>query len=283
MKASLFCFVLAALAVPLTVFPQSKNQQSTLQPPPANLVIDGSLKEWGDSLRYFNQDKKLNYTIANDKDNIYLVLRLNDHTEQQRALTAGITFSIDPKGKKRETYSVTFPYTDPDAMAAERLQRLAETPSQPANDDDREQRMQARLTKLRQLKVTGFKDVLNDIITTSNTYGIKTAIDFDDDGYLVYEAQIPINMLHAADEDKNEWAFNIKINGITRKTPEGRGGDSGGGMGGGRGGMGGGGSRGGGGRRGGGSHGGWAGGNTADRSELAKSVDFWEKFYLAGK
>lgn len=291
MKGPLCYFVLAALALPLTSFSQSKNDKLSLQPPPANLVIDGDMKEWGDSLRYFNQEKKLNYSIANDKENIYLVLRINDRSEQQRAMMAGITFSIDPKGKKKETYSVTFPYTDPDAMAAERLERQADGPAeQPRDDDDRQQRMQAHLTKLKQIKATGFPDVLNELITTSNTYGIKTALNIDKDGSLVYEAQVPINMLHADNSGKNEWAFNIKINGITRKGPDGHsrgeGDMGGGGMGGGRGGMGGGGGRGGmgggGGRRGGGMRGG-AGGNTIDKSEITKSVDFWEKFYLAGK
>ncbi|AMR32818.1 hypothetical protein A0256_16030 [Mucilaginibacter sp. PAMC 26640] len=295
MKAPLFYFVLAALASPLSVFSQSKSSQTTLQPPPANLVIDGDLKEWGDSLRYFNQEKKVNYTIANDKEYLYLVLRINDYSEQQRALMAGITFSIDPKGKKKETYSVTFPYTDPGAAPEMRSEPQPGGGAQPNSDDDREQRMQAHLTKLKQIKATGFPDVLNDIITTSNTYGIKTAMNFDAAGYLTYEAQVPISMLHADNAGKNEWAFNIKINGIIHKTPDGNGGRSkeggdfgGGGMGGGRGGIGGGGGRGGGkggggGRRGGGMRGGGQGANTGDRSELAKSVDFWGKYYLGGK
>jgi hypothetical protein len=304
MKTPFIYFLLAAFALPLSVCAQSKNDKPVLQLPPAAVVVDGKLGEWGDSLRYINEEKKIPYTIANDKDNIYLALRISDRTEQRRALMAGITFSIDPKGKKKEAFSVTFPYTDPETMPTERIMPPPADggQAQPGSDDDRQERMEASLTRLKQIKATGFADVLNEVMTTANTYGIKTALGVDRDGYLVYEAAVPIAMLHAGNADKNEWAFNIKINGITRPKqgdkPEGGGrGGMDGGMGGGRGGMGGGGMSGGGGgmdggrggmgggggRRGGGMRGGAGGNTTFDRSEMTKTVDFWEKFYLAGK
>jgi hypothetical protein len=149
--------------------------------------------------------------------------------------------------------------------------------------EERDELLKARITRLRDIKVTGFKDIEGEMITTSNTYGIKAAIDYDDNGYLVYEAAIPLKFFHIDDLSKNEWAFNFKINGVTmpeHKNPEG--GDNSGGHGGGRGGgMGGGGGRGGHGGRGGGQHGGGGNmGSSPDRSELTKSEDFWEKFYL---
>ncbi|HEY4196333.1 MAG TPA: hypothetical protein VGM63_12410, partial [Mucilaginibacter sp.] len=99
---------------------------------------------------------------------------------------------------------------------------------------------------------------------------------------LVYEAAIPLKFFHDDAPGKNEWAFNFKINGIAHKgaNPSSPDGDSpappggrGGGMGGGRGGHGGG-------------RGGRMGGSNntpVDHSELSKSVDFWEKYYLSSK
>ena len=135
------------------------------------------------------------------------------------------------------------------------------------------------LTSLRGIKVEGFKDIEGDMITTSNTYGIQTAINYDENGNLVCEAAIPLKFFHVDNLSKNEWAFNFKINGISRprtntssdeqaERPGGRGGM--GGMGGGRGGRGGG-----------------RGGSRSqsslgsDRGEMGKSEDFWDKFYLA--
>ncbi|OOQ59505.1 hypothetical protein [Mucilaginibacter pedocola] len=292
MKPSFKLLLPAAFMLPALALAQNKNDKPTLQPPANAIVIDGKLNDWGDSLRYLNEEKKIPYTIANDNNNIYVALRISDHAEQRRALMAGITFSIDPKGKKKETFSVTFPYTDPEAMPAERVQAPPTDgqPPQPGSDDDRQERMQALLTRTKQIKATGFADVLNEVMTTANTYGIKTALGIDNEGFLVFEAAVPISMLHVDKPEKNEWAFNIKINGFSRPKdgdrPEGgRGGGMGGpggmgGMGGGRGGMG-----GGGGRRGGGGMRGNRGGDggSYNRSEASKPVDFWEKYYLAGK
>jgi hypothetical protein len=258
---------------------QTKPAQNILQPPPPNITIDGDLNDWGDSLRYYNQDKQIKYSLANDKDNIYMAIRINDRTEQVWILNAGLTLSIDTRGKKKESFSITFPVGDQGGLSQFGGTRQD---NGDLTKQDRDELMQARLTKLREIKVLGFKDIEGDMITTSNTYGIKTAIDYDKDGNLVYEAAIPLKFFHVDDLTKNEWAFNFKINGITRpgqskegaeQEGPGRGGrGEGGGMGGGgRGG------RGGGGR---GQHSGGSGGTT-DHSELSKSVDFWEKFYLA--
>ena len=258
---------------------QSKTVPNKLQPPPPNIVIDGDAKEWGDSLRYYNQEKQLNYAIANDQDNLYVALRINDRSEQIRVLRAGLTLSIDTKGKKKETFSITFPVGD---QSANDMVQGAQDMQQNTNvtQEDRDELAQARLTKLREIKVSGFKDIESETMTTSNTYGFKVAIDYDKDGNLIYEAAVPLKFFQAADITKNEWAFNFKINGIVRHGQTAENGDndgmtrggSGGGFGGGRGGHGG----GRGGRMGG-------GGNRApvDHSALSKSVDFWEKYYLA--
>jgi uncharacterized membrane protein YgcG len=264
---------------------QNKNVQNKLQPPPANITIDGDPKEWGDSLPYYNKDKQLNYALANDQDNIYMAIRVNDRSQQIRVLRAGLTLSIDTKGRKKETFSITFPVGDQSMDTQVQEPTDLQGRSNDVTQQDRDDLASARLTKLREIRVVGFKDIEGEMITTSNTYGIKTAIDYDKDGNLVYEAAIPLKFFHADDLAKSEWAFNFKINGITHKgqnpnSPDqdgpGRAGRGGGGMSGGGGGRGG---------RGGGRGGHMGGGNSApvDRSELSKSVDFWEKYYLSSK
>jgi uncharacterized membrane protein YgcG len=269
----LFCICIVQLSAATLCRAQTKSAQNILLPPPGNITIDGDLQDWGDSLRYFNQDKQIHYSLANDKDNLYLAVRINDRVEQIQVLNAGLTLSIDTHGKKKESFSLTYPVGDKSGVPVLGADRKDSGDVQ----GDRDELVRARLTKLREIKVAGFKDIEDDIITTSNTYGFKIAIDYDKDGNLVYEAAIPLKFFHAEGISKNEWAFNLKINGITKvsqnkeaeeQQPSGRGGRGGGG--GGRGGRGGGHS---GGQRG--------GGQSADHSELSKSIDFWEKFYLA--
>jgi len=288
MKKVYPAFVLALAAQLLTAHHSSaQNTKNSLQGPPTNINVDGDLKEWGDSLRYYNDEKKLNYALANDKDYLYAAIRVSDRLDKMKALNAGITLTIDPKGKKKDSFALTFPLAAP-----------GEKPEFPKPKDDngeitqadRDELMRERITKLRYIKVVGFKDIEDDMITTSNTYGIKTAINYDANGDLVYEAAIPLSFFHAGSETfKSEWAFNFKINGFQRSTGGGTGeGDHdsgfGGGGRGGRGGMGGGmgGSRGGRGGRG-GMGGGMGRGAAGGAGEMSKSIDFWEKYYLNSK
>ncbi|WP_431199238.1 hypothetical protein ACRQ5D_06040 [Mucilaginibacter sp. P25] len=289
MKKASPAFVLALTAQLLASHHSSaQSTQNSLQGPPANINIDGDLKEWGDSLRYYNEEKKLNYALANDKDYLYAAIRISDRLDKMKVLNAGITLSIDPKGKKKDSFMLTFQLAAPD-----------EKPefAKPKDDNgeitqaDRDELMRERITKLRYIKVVGFKDIDGDMITTSNTYGIKTAINYDANGDLVYEAAIPLSFFHAGnDAFKNEWAFNFKINGFQRPAGTGGGEQDGGSFGGGggrggRGGMGGGGmggSRGGRGGRG-GMGGAMGRGAAGGAGEISKSVDFWEKYYLSSK
>lgn len=271
MKAYIPCIAFS-LFIQATTLRLHAQTIPTLQAPPADVKIDGSVKDWGDSLRYYNVEKRINYAVANSKDTLYMGIRVNDRSEQIRILKAGVTFSINTKGKKKESFSITFP------LATNGNTSPLNPPTDGDDKENHEALMQAVLTVLRGIKADGFKDIENNMITTSNTYGIKTALDYDDKGYLVCEAAIPMVLFHAAgDAVKNEWAFNFKINGLTKPATPGEGQESrhgGSGMGGGgRGGRG-------GGRGGRGSGMGSAGG-TSDRSALFASEDFWEKFYLA--
>ncbi len=256
----------------------SKDPIITLQAPPQKIVIDGDIKEWGDSLSYYNAEKALNFSLANTSDTLYMAVRITDLSQQTRVLKAGLTFSIDPKGKKKETFSLTYPVNTGNTSTAEALKNAESTLKQ---QDELEQE---KLSTLRGIKVEGFKaDIEGDMITTSNTYGIRADINYDDKDRLVIEMAIPISFLHATIPAKNEWAFNFKINGLTKKAP-GEGSGQEGGSGGGRGGRGGGGM--GGGRGGHGGRGGGGGNHAVQGGEqgsgvLFKSEDFWEKFYLA--
>lgn len=271
---SLFATAAQAQDMPL------RNSQTA----PAHIIIDGQISEWGDSLRYYSPAERLNYSVANTKDTLYVAIKVYDRSEVARIMHEGITLAFDPKGKKKETFSITFPL-NVGKPAEPFFEHDNKGDEDTVSKEDREELMRERITTLRGIKVTGFKDVEDENITTSNTYGFQTAIDFDASGNLICEAAIPMHFFHADDPLKNQWAFDIKINGI--QMPARQGGDEGGeqhgggmrGMGGG-GGMGG---MGGGGRHGGGMGGGRRGGGNnpgVDRGEMVKTVDYWVKVNL---
>src|SRR5580704_15395084 len=80
-----------------------------LNAPKGTITIDGNSQEWGDSLAYYNSDKKVHYMITNDKTNLYVVVKTNDPVQQGNIMNAGLTFSVDTKGRKKSAFSTTFP------------------------------------------------------------------------------------------------------------------------------------------------------------------------------
>ncbi|HEY0245020.1 MAG TPA: hypothetical protein VGC01_05615 [Mucilaginibacter sp.] len=278
---SLICLISAQLfSVSIANAQTPTANPSVLKMPPSAITVDADLKDWGDSLQYYNAENNVRYTIANDKENLYFAVRIDDRVEAARILKAGLTLGVDPKGKKKSSYSITFPLNA-------QVGNMPATAQQESYNDitqaDRDELSREKVTTLRGIKVEGFKDIEGEMITTSNTYGIKTDINYDAKGNLVLEAAIALKLFHTDEHAKTEWTFDVKINGVNRPSEltssanaggsgmgGGRGGMGGGGMGGGRGGMGGGrGGRGGGGvsRQGATTPGG-------DSGLLSKSVDF---------
>jgi hypothetical protein len=208
-KSFLYLFSLIALQLFITCICRAQTPQPdhyNLKPPPPNIAIDGDLKEWGDSLNFYSPEEHLTYAIANSPDTLYLAIKIYDRTEMARILNAGLTFSIDTRGKRKETYSVTYPlnvqgggpmlHTNTDNEAA-------------ITQDDRDELLRERLTTLRGIKTVGFKDVEDEMITTSNTYGFQAIINYDAVGNMVYEEAIPLKFFHV-DNPKGPWAFNIR-------------------------------------------------------------------------
>ncbi|MGI4728671.1 MAG: hypothetical protein ACRYGB_08880 [Janthinobacterium lividum] len=275
LMAGCFCSV-------FTVDAQSKSIKN-LKNSAQNIVVDGQLKDWGDSLTYYNQDKKIHYALAQNPENLYFAIRIENRGQQEQAMRNGITVAFNPEGKKKETYSLTFPSPDQDENSMFIMPKADHAiTEQQLKQEDVEERRKADLLKLRDIQVKGFPDVETDHITTANTYGIKTVLQFDDSGALVYEAAIPVKMLHS-DLNSKPWVFDIKINSFADakgahdglKPPSDNGGMGGGRRGGGGGGMGGGGMRGGGMNRGGMGN---MGGTSSNQGSAGKTVEIKDKF-----
>lgn len=248
---------------------------------PANVKIDGKLEEFSDSLGNYNKASKLNYAFAHDANNLYVFIRAHGQQEQSKIMAGGISVSVNNKGKKKETSTVTFPVIDRAAMMNEMRNRGAQNrdngSARPAEHTPEERaavRIEMRkrmLTQYKEIKVSGLEGISMESVSIYNTYGLKVGINFDVQNNLIYELAIPLKLVKV-NLDK-EIAINIKLNGL--EMPENRGHGEGedrpmGGFGSGR--------SFGGGYGGGGRYGGAQGG---DFSSMFTSTDFWVKAKFA--
>ncbi len=263
---NLFCAAALITAFSLSMA-QDKLPQNLVAP--SDVKIDGKLTEWTEKQLSTDRTAKIKYIIANDDKNLYVVIKTADRSTIMRIMSAGITVALNPEGKKKETYAVTFPVIKQKDLAETRIASGGERP-------DINSMQQTMRSKMIIMSVKGFPSIELDQISIYNNYGLKTAIDFDEQNNLCYEAAIPLSLLSLSINQSEPLACNIKINGF--KMPD-MPNEPGGGMGGGPpgGGMG-------GGPPGGGMGGSPPGGMrnmNEDMADLLKSTDFWVKRTMA--
>ncbi|PJJ84634.1 hypothetical protein [Mucilaginibacter auburnensis] len=292
--------------------------------------VDGKLTELNNTFQAYNKTLKVFYSLSNDSKAVYLQLKSSDPTTIAKIQAGGITFALNTANKKKEedAFSVTYPVI----ARQQRGQRGPGGFGGPgggaggarggaggmggfgaliAGDSAEVKEAQQKFVAAgKEIKVDGFKDISDSLISVYNEYGIKAAMNFEADGSFTYEVAVPFKQLGLNAADGKEVAYNLKLNGLQmggrNGGPGGFGGPGGGGNdvaiggfggggGGARGGAGGGGfGGGGGGARGGGGRGGFGGGGGGARpagnnrpganinfAELASATDFWGKYKLA--
>jgi hypothetical protein len=276
------------------LFAQShlKDVQTTSIWAPAGVKIDGKINEWEDSFQAYNKSTRLFYTISNNEKYLYLAVTSTDAGNNTKIAAGGITLTINTAAKKKDknAYSLTYPVITRALRGHGRGLRGGGAQSDVTDTAVVNAAHRQFISSAKEIKVLGFKDMDDTLISIYNEYGIKAAIGYDTLGNYSYELAVPLKVLGISPDSIKEIAYNIKVNGLQIAANNAfRGGNGGGDNGGGgfAGNGGGGFGGGGGGRRGGGTTGGGKsagnGGNNIDFADLTTPTDFWAKYTLATK
>lgn len=245
------------------------------------VIIDGNSAEWHEPLNNYNSATKLAFGLANDQNNLYMIIESLDPATTSRMISGGLTLNINTAGKKKEGIILKFlgmqqPPPPSNHDQSDTLNRPIEKREHPPHD-------------LKVIQVSGFKNIADGVLAIPNKNGLEIAAAFNKQGDYICELSIPLSSLELKGNGLGAIAYNIKLNNRPKgsdhrgeKGPDG-GGKRGGG--GGMGGMGGGKPPGGGGMGGGGRHGGGMGGRGNEGPGNAeggtRASDFWIKFVMA--
>lgn len=168
------------------------------------LVVDGDLADWGDTLLNEYANQGLQYQIKNDDTHVYVAMRVTDHDLQMQALSQGFSFMVNTRGRKRPGPTVVYPIAD----------RLTFRSIMSADNEDRPEDMrEGGLQAIRSIYVLRFEDILEGQISLENQYGIQAKAIIDSADALCLEAKVPLQRLGISPDDKQSFAFNVKING----------------------------------------------------------------------
>ncbi|HVI43795.1 MAG TPA: hypothetical protein VM802_02965 [Chitinophaga sp.] len=185
------------------------NAQDSNQWAPANVRIDGQPTEWPKPLQFYNNDTKLFYTIANDKENLYVIVSVPDAQSQVKIMRSGLTFSVNASGKKKGGASLTFPL----------ITEAAVTPDVP---EESRQRVAAEwkkqsLANVKEIKVDGFTGVTDGNIPTDNKFGIRAAASLDAAGNLVCEFALPLSAAGITPGTDKPVAYHFRVNALNKE------------------------------------------------------------------
>jgi len=193
----------------------SSRQTATADAPPPTLqqqpiTIDGSDKDWVKPLPYAIPAEKINYSITNDGDNLYVLLSTKSPQEQQKIIQGGMTIWINPKADKSESdaYGIGYPldtHNDHDRQLMEEAQPDRYKNTKPVTLEDK-----------KDYALYGFdKDNAgNYTYGDDNPQGIKMRLDFNNEGELIYEASIPLISLYPNHNPSSSYAANSVAVGI---------------------------------------------------------------------
>lgn len=169
------------------------------------VIVDGVNTEWKSPLPRYNQTTGINYDIANDERNIYLIVRVADTTSQRQILQNGLEVWINKDGKKKNTTGITYPMAPDQAKAGSKTKLLVgKTPDGFSRN-------------ISELTLTGF--LLENGRQPVKGCPVKVAIRKDSTDCIVYELAIPFNTFYKEQlekEDlKNKFYIGFVVKGVT--------------------------------------------------------------------
>lgn len=254
------------------------------------VTADGNASEWRIPLRFYDSDTKLNYTLSNDDEKIYLCVRIVDELSQAKVIRNGLNIWFDTLARKNKQCGILYPV--PDKTGEDYQSDNSSVSGSHKRGSDVDAVKSKFLRQANQMQLTGFKKTIPDYLAPDNEYGINVSINWDKNNIMIYEAVIPFKTFYkpslvAKDSLKN-FDFSMTIHGFPTPDKKDDNSGSGGGMGGG-GGMPGSSGMGAGNRGGGmaGAAGGGAGSRTMGSSSpvnpMFETNSFWVKVRLSAK
>jgi len=206
---------------------------------PAKVAIDGKTDDWGNKFRAYNHATDIYYTIANSDARLYLIVQATDPAVINKIIGGGITFTIQPVGKKSDKggMNITYPLFDKknkpyvhssqvygnsiltvsgnDVTIMPRSNVEGGPTGHVADPKEFQGDSIMRIYNKRladyskYIAVNGIKGI-DSLISVYNTDGIRVAELFDNKINYTYEMAIDLKLLGLT---TNKFAYHITING----------------------------------------------------------------------
>ncbi|MEO8885078.1 MAG: hypothetical protein ABI367_03385 [Mucilaginibacter sp.] len=228
-KLLLFVFLFCAIAL-YTNAQKLPNKQEISLRAPANIKIDGKVDEWDNKFQAYNNANRVFYTIANDDDNLYIIIKATDLYSISKIGIGGIIFTIsnltDKKLREKAVDNITIQFPviniNKSTLFESTIRQYQDLKTDAVtNKKEIEGLIESGNKRIadmfKDIKVTGIKTI-DELIPVSNTNSIQAAGGFDKQMNYINEIAIPLKYLNSVITNGQQFSYNIKLKGAP--TPE---------------------------------------------------------------
>jgi len=181
---------------------------------PAIVKIDGKPTEWG-ILQAYNHATEIFYTMANDDENLYLVVQATDQDIINRIMGGGVTLHIQPleKNTDNEAISVKYPVLEKRTSVTFILNRGIVLDTTPKIADSVMAANNKRLEQFcRWITVKGIKGL--DTLSVYNEDHIKAVAAFNNRRVYTFELSISLKQLGCSQNNRTTFSYHITLDGL---------------------------------------------------------------------
>src|ERR1700739_92720 len=169
------------------------------------VVIDGKTNDWEVPLRFFDTKTKLNYSVSNDAENLYICIRATDDDNVSGITRRGLQIWIDTTGKRSHQVGILCPIPKKNGSTlSENGEKHGDNEASGGSEEPTQSYIgipdTSKLTRMhnrfienaKQMHVSGFKTVPDGVLALPDIYGINLGVSWNNSNILVYEVSIPL-------------------------------------------------------------------------------------------
>ncbi|MGY3212786.1 hypothetical protein [Mucilaginibacter sp. HD30] len=183
------------------------NKQEVSFKAPANVKIDGKAAEWGD-FKAYNSATGLFYTLANDEQNLYLIIQAGNRRAMNKIFAGGISLLLTNTTNADKNARGIITYL---ALAKSNrfaiVEMLKDTTAMNFKAING-----AMAASLKTIGVKNLNDISEDVISVYNDYGIMAASYLTDRETYTCEIAIPLKNLKSFINSKSVINYTLQAN-----------------------------------------------------------------------
>ena len=177
---------------------------------PANVKIDGKATEWNNQFQAYNNATDLYYTLANNSDDLYLIIKTKNRYAYTKIIEKGLTLSIkNPKTGKDVNF--TFPNRIGNGSITSKFSLAMVRSSDKVSEREIAGYNKTLADKHKFIKVEGVAGV-DSLVSIYNEKGVRAAELLDINKFYTLEMSISIKLMDLLVTNVSKISYHIKIN-----------------------------------------------------------------------